>query len=182
MLVAIDPSIRSLGIAVFDAGQLHKAGVVRPRDIDPTASKGQRAVAVADRIMDWLDAETADWTGGSDGPHLIFEWPQIYTAVKSKGNPNDLLVTVSPALVLSGYATFASIRTPTPAEWAGQTKKATRGDPWKSQRAQMVARRLSPDERKLIPSSHDAIDAVGLGLWAIGRFERRYINAGATPG
>lgn len=178
-ILAIDPSIRSLGVAFFYQRRLVVAGTVRCK-AEKGVSNGRRAVDMASAVIVWLDELGVDFS--ANPPELVYEWPQIYAARKSKGNPNGLIKTVSPALVLSGMLATSKITTPTPAEWAGQTKKTTAGDPWASQRGNMVARRLHEAERLLVPDSHDAIDAVGLGLWACGRFERRRVNYGATPG
>lgn len=185
MILAIDPGIRSPGAALLRRGVVVAAARIRiPRSLH-SGELGHRAHEVGRLIMEWAGAIEAS------GPDLslrdvdvVYEWPQIYRASRSKGNPNDLLKTLATGAaacaMLAGLV--GSVTTPTPAEWAGQTKKATEGDPWDSQRASMVARRLSPAERALVPDSHDAIDAVALGLWKAGRFEPIRVNAGATPG
>ncbi len=178
-LLAIDPSVRSTGVAIFLGGKLYRSAVIKNYTKYGSNCQGTRALDMALEIRDWTTKQQVVIEYEFD---LVYEWPQIYTLSKSKGDPNSLLLTVAPAVVLSGLGDFNRVITPTPSEWAGQTKKVTTGDPWKSQRAQMVYRRLDETERSLVPKSHDAIDAVGLGLWALGRFERIRVNYGATKG
>lgn len=178
VVIALDPSVRSAGLAVFVGGDLTHASRHHFKVVD-SEPKASRVMRIAHSLR---AAITLTSTAFGDDTTYVYEWPQIYTREKSKGNPNGLLLTFAPALVLAGLLPQHKVLAPTPAEWAGQTKKATRGDPWKSQRASMIARRLAPVERAIVPPSHDAIDAVGLGLWALGRFERKRVNSGATPG
>jgi hypothetical protein len=109
---------------------------------------------------------------------VVIEWPQIYRASKSKGDPNDL-----PGLAGVGMAIAARLDVEVvsylPRQWAGGTRKAETGDPLDSPRGRLVWRCLSPDERGRVVPSHDAIDAVGLGLHHLGRLQRR-VYPGAT--
>jgi hypothetical protein len=111
---------------------------------------------------------------------LVVEWPQWYATGKTKGDPNDLAYLAGIATGLAVAFPGAAVRSPVPRTWIGGLPKATSGDPWASPRGARVASRLSDAERALVPDSHDAIDAVGLGLWACGRFDRRRVYSGAT--
>lgn len=173
MLLAVDPSVRSPGAAILDRGQLVevKRFIVKASCM----SDGQRWLLVARTIYEWsltrapLDA-------------LVYERPQIYTWAKSKGDPNDLIGLAGVGAALSGILFVENpeleVRTPTPADWIGQVAKTTKGSAKESPRAKMILSRLSPAELALVPDQHDAIDAVGLGLWACGRLEpkRAYSN------
>lgn len=180
VVVAIDPGIRSPGAAIFVNGLVVAAARIKVPAKLHKGELGWRANQVGDLIAHWV----------KDRPPLgecfdvIYEWPQIYRATRSKGSPNDLLKTLATgAAAVAALGWLArSVTTPTPHDWAANTKKATEGDPWDSERARMVARRLSPMERALVPDSHDAIDAVALGLWKVGRFGAIRVNFGATPG
>lgn len=183
-IIAIDPGIRSPGAAFLVEGIVVAAARIKvPRGLHECKSNGHRAREVGKLIAEQCRA-WAKQTWGFRLCDVVYEWPQIYRATKSKGNPNDLLKTLatgaSAVAELGGIV--RSVTSPTPGEWAGQTKKATKGDPWDSERGRMVARRLSPNERAVVPDSHDAIDAVALGLWKAGRFDAIRVNFGATPG
>lgn len=183
VILAIDPGIRSPGAALFVDGELAAATRIKVPSKLHKGELGERANAVGLLIAAWQH-DTYSALGLCAYMDVVYEWPQIYRASKSKGSPNDLLKTLATGAAavakLGGLA--RTVTTPTPHDWAGNTKKATKGDPWDSERARMVARRLTPAERALVPDSHDAIDAVALGLWKAKRFEPIRVNFGATPG
>jgi hypothetical protein len=71
------------------------------------------------------------------------------------------------------------IISPTPREWTKGSKalKKNSSEIWSHQRGIMIARRLSEVERELVPDKHDALDAVGLGLFGLGRLAAIRVNA-----
>jgi len=186
-VAAIDPGIRSPGAALFlDAVLVAAARISIPKTLHE-GELGLRAHGVGAIIAAWLDGARRklydEFTPMLGMVDVVYEWPQIYRASRSKGRPGDLLKTLATgAAAVAHMSCVADVHTPTPHDWAGNTKKATTGDPWVSERARMVARRLSAEERALVPASHDAIDAVALGLWRVGRFDAIRVNYGATPG
>lgn len=181
-LLALDPSIRSCGLAAFRRGQLVAAKrIVRTSD---GADIGARARAMSLDILAWIVEVRLD-------PRcFVYEWPQVYKAVKSKGDPNDLiaLAAVGNGVAVGLHVAAAArniaieVLTPLPKEWVGELPKVTKGDPWASPRGARVASRLTPDERLKVPAQHDVLDGVGLGLWALDRFERVRVFPGASTG
>lgn len=176
----LDPGLRSPGVALFVDGCLRACARVGIAAATHSLPAGERVQRVASRCLDWF------YHLGSDRPdEIIFEWPQIYRASKSKGDPNDLipLAGIGSAFVaMNSRAGTPMIRTPLPAEWCGQLPKATRGNALDSPRARAILSCLSAEEREQVLAQHDAIDAVGLGLWAAGRFPPRRLASGARPG
>lgn len=174
-LLALDPSVRSPGMAIFRDAVLIFAGRLSLKKTAQNIGDGERWDCVAEAIVSWANDH--------DCIHpdtIVYERPQIYTAAKSKGDPNDLI-----GLAAVGAATVARFRghrftkpavlTPTPAEWCGQLPKATRGSAKVSPRAQRILSRLSPLELQRVPDQHDALDAIGLGLHALGRLGVRRV-------
>ena len=96
---------------------------------------------------------------------IVIELPQVYAGSKSKGNPNDLIKLAYEAGRVVGSAAAKVIK---PREWKGTIKKEV-----------MLKRILSKlDDRELrllkglgLPPSkeHNVVDAIGIGLWALGR-------------
>lgn len=177
-LLAVDPSIVSPGVALFRDGALIAAARIRVR---PAAyNVAERALVAADAIAAWCNAM------GGQPDTVAFEWPQIYTANKSKGDPNDLIAmaAVDGALIAVLHlacimrGSTLTVRCYKPAEWIGQLPKATRGKASASPRAVRIASRLTPEELAQVPDQHDAIDAVGIGLHCLGRLgvRRAYSN------
>lgn len=175
--LAIDPGIRSPGAAVFVDETLIAATRIKVPAAVHKQNLGDRVCIVARLINGWF--QTLYPVGEIE---LVYEWPQIYRASRSKGDPNALLKTLAIGAAASALVRADRVFTPTPHDWARNTSKATSGDPWNSPRAKMVDRRLSAAERAHVPSSHDAIDAVAIGLWQIGRFEPLCVFPGASPG
>jgi|GEM_PF-2374169 len=167
-IVAIDPGLRHAGVAVLDpAGLLIAALCVRARERsdDPVALNASVSAYVTKFVRASVSA---------DQPlEVVAEWPRVYGRGKSKGDPADLL-----PLAGCSSACVARLRP--------DTARAVRPDEWKGQaptdtvvRARVEAR-LSPAERLVLQRAldeagkthgHDVLDAVGIALWAAGRFD-----------
>lgn len=170
-LLAIDPGLDSPGAALFRDGVLVAAARIVVANI-PGAPHAQRALAAADAIVNWAITQRAKVA------IVAHEWPQIYNASRSRANPNNLIgmaaidgaVDCAFAFIAAHRGEQLELRTFLPAEWAGQLPKDThKGAYWKSPRGQRIWSRLSNAERALAPEQHDAGDAIGLGLHALGR-------------
>ncbi len=173
-VLAIDPGLRYPAAAIFENGRLFRASRVKVPGSLAKEPIGERMRHVSALIYAWYHQ--------SPPKLLVTEFPKVLTISKSKGDPNDLLPLVGIGMHLAGFLGCA-VLCPTPAEWlGGNSPKSTTGDPWTSVRGQRVARRLDAEERSRVVPSHDAIDAVGIGLWACGRFSRIQVFAGSTPG
>jgi hypothetical protein len=108
---------------------------------------------------------------------LLFEWPQMYSVDKQKGDQNDLPpmagIDTGIACLYSGVPT----KDYSPREWKGQIDKEVMND--------RVWRRLSPEEQRCIERlprgglSHDALDACGVGLHHLGRLDPVRVFVGA---
>lgn len=169
-LFALDPSLNGPGAALFRGGKLVAAERVK---VDKTWTKldiGERASRVAEAVMRW-------GVGHNMEPRvLVYERPQVYTREKSDGDPNDLIAIALVAGEFGGMLRMAMAArnvslvqfAPTPNDWTGNIPKAKKGDPWESARARRVRARLTDEEFAAVVPSHDAIDAVGIGLWRMG--------------
>jgi hypothetical protein len=183
-LIAVDNSITSPGVAVFVDGLLTASGYLRQPEYQKDLNIADRVLAVATHVIEWAIDKT------SEPYHLVWEWPQIYTAAKSKGNPNDLLGVIAVGAAISGILGMGcrsrgvalDVRAYKPAEWIGQLPKCTQGRPTESPRAQRILARLDPLELDAVTAQHDAIDAIGLGLFRLGRLnpEHKYPGADGT--
>lgn len=172
-LLALDPSIRSAGVAIFHMGIL--TGVTTITDSgdkkDPVERKLER---MAGGILAWLQKTKNQPTA------IIGEWPQVYREGIGTNDRNQLL----PLAGLCGYlagclAVGASITggscpltLVTPKEWTGQIPKLeAKSRMFISARARRIEARLDEWELGIYKKapSHDAIDAVGIGLHALDR-------------
>lgn len=138
-LLAIDPGTKSTGFAIFEDGLVHVS----------------RAT-----LLSCADTDAALCTFEPYADIIVCEVPQVYP--RSKADPNDLikLALLAGALVAKWPAHSKVLVYPR--EWKNQVPK-------KIHNARTLAK-LTPSELRLCEGlSHDEIDAVGLGLWYLGR-------------
>jgi hypothetical protein len=200
-LIAVDPSVNSPGVSLFRFGKLVACTRVGIASSVADLPIGQRYMRVGMLIAAWWQ-ETCDDVDGVTHNHVVrtvcYEHPKWLSeaAGKTKGNPNDLAGLVG---VGQSFATFMAchnahvgqrppeLLTPYPDEWTGQvpkTVKTPKGNkipknPWESPRGERIRSRLEASELAVAPAQHDAIDSIGLGLHALGRYERVRIFPGA---
>lgn len=166
VIVGIDPGLSACGVSVFKAGVLERAGLVR--GLDASYPLAARWCALVQNVRIWLDAL------GDREIELVVEMPKIYPAASQKGDQNDLLnlAGVSAAL-LTGIDAWPK-RHVYPRDWKGTLD----ADDFI---AEHIMPRTTPTERQRIefPSAaslaHNVWDAVGIGLFACGRLERRRV-------
>lgn len=191
--LALDPGLLHPAVALFRDGLLVAASRVRVKKEWASLNVGERCRLIGKAIYGWvLDqrinmealaiAADAEQEGRMQEAArirqieglsaLVVEWPQVYTASKSKGNPNQLVPLAGICMAVAGL-----LDVPTtaylPSEWAKQCPKATTGDPLASPRGRKVWGRLSEQERACVVVSHDSIDAAGLGLYYLGRLSNK---------
>lgn len=166
-LLAIDPGIRVTGWALFhNADGLVKAGLAK----NPREGHGAEACRAMARAIN---------EDVNDGyMRVVFEWPRVYTAAKSKGDPNDLLPLVGVGMAMSAYLGESCIMYSVhPHEWKGQLPK----DACHAR----ILLRLTPSEamvaagaqRVAKSKAHNVLDAIGIGLHHLGRFGRERVIA-----
>ncbi len=166
MLLAIDPSVRCVGCALFEDERLVRAWFVKPVVIraEEPAARWRRIAYIVREQANTSFVRT-----------LVSERPQIYQreAGKTKGDPNELLGMVGVIGALAAIYWDCKVVTYVPHEWKGQVDKATM--------CRRILEKLTPDEKREVPlKSHDAIDAVGVGLHHLGRLGRTRVFSGAT--
>lgn len=171
-LIAVDPSIRSAGVALFRNGRLHATERLKFK-----ATKQDivtRVEHVGRKVGEWL-RETPDV--------LVIEWPQIYRAARAEGNPNNILPLAGVCGAVACEVGADENVSYLPREWAGNTKKKTTVREAKtSPRARWILKQLSGLELLVWESAkyNDEVDAIGLGLFHLGRLPHRTRFAGAS--
>jgi hypothetical protein len=157
-LIAIDPakSVRTdtrTGIAKFVNGQLSSVALMADHH-----GMGQVLAAMA---------------YGKEGWHVVIEKPQIYDRRQWKGDPNDLIEVAITAGFCSGVLQpyIEHVEYVTPQQWKGQQPKAVNHN--------QTLVRLAPEELEALnrckarvskkSKMHNVLDAVGIGLWKLGR-------------
>jgi len=153
-LVAFDPGLSSAsgtGWARFHQKLLYAAGVLIP-------VKG----SLEDKLRDLArQAHTA--TNSTDT--VVVEHMRIYPGPRQKGDQNDLIdLAVLEGMIL-GATNPAGIVLVSARTWKGNVPKDVMG--------KRILATLSELERETIEGKgkrmHNALDAVGIGLWALGR-------------
>jgi hypothetical protein len=186
-LVTLDPSIRSAGVAVFQDGDLVAAKTFK----EPRGRAGK--FPEVGRCLDMAES-VACWLLGRYRPYeYVTEWPQIYAPGKGKGNPSGLVGLAGVGTALAALLAYMPGLAPlegslqawcyTPNQWCQGTSKPERGG-FKtyltSTRGVRILSRLSASERAVWDAqvkTHDAGDAVGIGLNHLGRLKPRRVYA-----
>lgn len=161
-ILAIDPGLQACGWAIFENSKLAACGLARP-------VKSMQPIEMMKEIIDQVTLAWEQNVGHSAHPDiLVAERPQIYQV--GKGDPNDLI----PLAILDGAVWQATeargVMYPLPREWKGQVPKDVMNkrtlDKLSEKEYSVVKENLSRMPKSL---HHNAIDAIGLGQWAIGR-------------
>ncbi len=180
-VLAVDPGLRYPAAALFVDGELLAASRVKLKTAWAKLPMAERVLTIAREIRTWYGELL---TTNPTQVGYVFEQPQVYQRVKSKGDPNDLIplmgVGMAVGALLYDQIHELKVHCYKPREWAGNTSKSTKGDPLDSIRGKRVWKRLSDVEKSRVVLSHDAIDAVGLGLKYLGRYELIEYMPGAT--
>lgn len=177
--LAVDPGIIYPAAALFRDGKLLGASRVKLEAGWKKLPIGKRCLLVSAAILEYYESFGENVTDLM----LAYEWPRV-RGRDSKTNPANLFPLAAVGAALSGMlvSKITSVVTPMPDEWlGGNTSKAKTGDPFASPRGTKVKNRLSAEELSRIVASHDSIDAVCIGLFAQGLFERRRVFPGASP-
>lgn len=178
-MIALDPSIASSGVALFRGGALSAVDTIKRKVTKDDIAA--RCLAMAEDIGDWIQRT------GSRPRVLVCEWP----AKSWRGDARDLhglpgvnmgVAMLLRVVMLARQEPF-TVLSYEPGEWSGgmsktKTKKGAKFSP----RAVRALSRLNDDELEAwhTTSSHDAIDAIGIGLYALGRLEARRLFPGAV--
>lgn len=179
-VLAVDPGLNAPGIALARAGRIVAADRLRVDSDWADLPVLERCNRIASAAMRWGIVHNME-------PRtLIVEWPQWYPG--SPIDPSDLAGLCGIAGAVAGQLTLAlaarniAVRclSPKPSEVWGSMPKSTTGDPWASPRGQALARRLDATEKLAVGRYHDALDAAGLALYAVGRWERIQVFPGAV--
>lgn len=162
ILLAIDPGIRGTGAAIFDGSTLIRVAYV----VNPFAAGNQAGEAAA------MGRAVVEWAGAVDV--VVTEWPRVYAtrirAGQSSGDPNDLLALAG---VDAAVAVLVGARSASycPSEWKGQLPKDVMGA--------RILSRLTAAEQSLVMAvtpaykRHNAVDAIGVGLFHLCRLTPR---------
>ncbi len=186
ILLSTDPSIRGTAGALFRDGKLIAAAYVE----SPAATgRGPRECEIAAAAVNEWAANAAaacgiftmrDWID-----KLVCETPQIYTMGdnKTKGDPNLLLSLAGINASLATLHRHAEVTHYTPFTWKQNTHKPKRVSDGPYVISTRLMSRLSDDEKAVFkwPGSakegYDVADAIAIGMFHLGRFERKRIFA-----
>lgn len=158
-LIAIDPGLRACGVAWFAGDALVKAALVLNTEKEKRGPEAWRSMAACVGRALLYTADT-----------LVLEIPQVYRLRFSGGDPADLLelAGVDGAVVGVMYERAGKLVGYLPRQWKGQTPKPVHN--------QRVMAALSTEERETVEPCakhlvHNVVDAIGLGLFHLGRIK-----------
>jgi hypothetical protein len=145
-LIAIDPGVRRVGLALFDEKTLTFAVLLD----------------VTDGPLHFVPR----------APRVVLEVPRIYPASRQKGDPNDLLALARIVGRLQEHylAAGADVELIEPRTWKGTLPKEAMTERIRGRLSAAERARVAPVARSL---EHNVLDAVGIGLHALGRLSPR---------
>ena len=183
MILVVDPSINSAGVALFKDSDLVAATTIK---VSRRGDIFARCLYIAEEIRNWCHRNTPIVST------IVVEWPKIYTRDKSEGDPKNIIPLAGVAGAVAGLIAVDGLLAPSdhdlecvsylPGEWAGRVPKALTVKRAKtSPRALKIERRLTPSEMQVWAGVkyHDAVDAIGIGMYHVRRFERIRVFPGA---
>lgn len=162
-LLAIDPGLRELGMAVFVGDELTYACLVRS-PCKPPVKDGTAWVAMArEALKAFVNSPIKDEVRTDV---LVSEVPQIYWQSSRGGNSDSLLQLCGVVGAVAHAIPHGAFKAYRPREWKGNVKAEVMLD--------RIAAKLTPAELATIakcPQSlrHNVIDAIGIGLKYLGR-------------
>jgi hypothetical protein len=179
-LLAVDSALLQPGVALFLNGELFAAARVKiPRSYADYAV-GRRCSKVGELIEEWYWAalRSVNERYMHQPTGIVIEWPKVYDPREARRrgqshiDPKSLIPLAGVGEnVVGRLGRTSEIWSPEPAEWIGQVPKTKKGDPLASPRGARLWPLLSDAERSRVADglTHDALDAIGLGLHALQR-------------
>lgn len=167
--IAVDPGLRGCGCAIFagtglsGAYELHRAGYVEGRYDTQRGPEVWRWMA--SHVMSWAHAFESIPAGGVVQT-LVAEVPEVYAGMP-KTDSNDLIDLAGVVGAIAG-----AFQVPThfylPRQWKGQLPKSTGVLRALAHLTEKERSRVELARKKSL--DHNTADAVGIGLFHIGRF------------
>lgn len=176
-LVAIDPGLRHVGVAVFAPdGTLRGASCVRERK---TAKDRTDPLLLAEHLAGYVLKFVRIYVAGGDVVRVVAEWPRVYTRAKSKGDPNDLLPLAACSAACATALKPYLCESVHPDTWKGQAPTETVIAARVLDRLEIVEARVYAEALAVAGKTlgHNVTDAVGIGLYALGRLTPRRVIA-----
>lgn len=172
VLISLDPGLHACGVALWRDGQLARCDLVKSPVLKGNDGEAMRSMVRA--VAAWT---MVNYTQVVSVDACVVEFPRIYQRVanKSKGDPNDLTPLAGIAIgVLVKLDPTTAVRV-FPSEWKGQMPEDATTSRVRSRLDLFEAQCLKNAEERAKSLAHNVVDAVGIGLWALGRFDRRRV-------
>ncbi|QSQ17199.1 hypothetical protein [Myxococcus landrumensis] len=177
LLVALDPGLRECGVALFDldSGELLAAGM--PTNPERKARGLPAWARMADGVTGFVSTFLEPLRAESRGVSITVasECPQVYTAGKSKGDPNDLIELAGVVGRVAGALGATSERSYWPREWKGTLDGDVMVERIKARIDERPHEHLCVRLPRAKDKHHNVWDAVGIGLHVTGRLAPRKV-------
>ncbi len=185
-MITIDPNLRGCGVAVWFRGNLVSANYVKSKN--ESRGRGYKiykdlAASVTSDLHS-VNSELAQMARGRVlGDPLIIELPRFYGSTHEKGDPNDLIdvcgvgaaCATAIATQHTQWGSTCNVEHVFPSEWKGNVKKSIM--------LERIWSKLSDAEKAVVQKTNksdteDILDSVGIGLFKLGRLNKRVIHNG----
>ena len=181
--LSFDPGLIHPAAAAWSCGELVGASRVKVPGRLASLNRGERVRQIVGLVRQWWHSVM-----GAALPSIVVgEWPKTLTRGKGSKNSADQLYPLAAMTEGVAIAFGCELEAVIPFDWIGNVPKddeAPAEMAWESPRGKLVKRCLRDHEIPRVVLSHDSVDAVGLGLWGLGRLNghggvgpRRYPGA-----
>lgn len=153
--MGIDPGLRHCGVALLRAGNVPLAGLVKnpEREARGPMAHLKMAEAVSKQLRAW-GVPFADMS-------LAIEYPRIYPhSDQQKGDLNDIVELGGVVSAIVSWLAVEDVQVFYPQDWKAQVPKKVM--------TERIKKRAPWCESK----DHNVLDAVGIGLFALGQMPR----------
>lgn len=169
LILSIDPGIRGCGAAVWLDGRLVACAYVP----NPAKKGGDmpEVRSMADAVYEWARGQINHTETFAE---VVVEFPQVYFGagkVKKGADTNDLLTLAAVDGAIATRFPLASVGSYKPAEWKRQMNESVTTARVESRLDSVESAVYERAKSKAKSLAHNMVDAVGVGLKHLGRFE-----------
>lgn len=154
-LVAIDPGLRHCGVALFVVHEAPRAALVRNSELEA------RGPLTHLRMAEAVSKQLRAWGVPFASMRLAIEFPRIYPqSDQQKGDLNDIVELGGVVSAIVSWLAVEDVQVLYPQDWKAQVPK------------KLMTERIKKRAAWCASKDHNVLDAVGIGLFALGEMPR----------
>lgn len=150
-LISIDPGVKFTGWAYFEDKRMEDCGLIKAKRLNEMFAKCEETLEYYSRHCN----------------QIVIEKPQVYAQRKMKGDANDL-ITIG---LVAGFCASLCLDPHfiLPRDWKGTVNKDIMTERIQDRWMNELERGILREAKVAKTYRHNTIDAIGIGLWYLGR-------------